>query len=117
MCSATRLFTFFAVVVGFFAAIFTVDIFKSYRQRIIDVIPGYVKDTFTNYYDVKRLTKVFTPEELGNDKGVDGSPVYLAVLSQVFDAKGRKRHGPGSGNELFLYTFIFLNKRLGKTSM
>ena len=66
MCSATRLFTFFAVVVGFFAVIFTVDIFKPYRQNIIDVIPGYVNDTFTNYYDVKRLTKVFTQEELGN---------------------------------------------------
>ena len=102
MCSATRLFTFFAVVVGFFAVIFTVDIFKPYRQKIIDVIPGYVKDTFTNYYDVKRLTKVFTQEELGNYKGVDGSPVYLAVLGQVFDVtKGRKHYGPGGGYEFF----------------
>jgi len=96
------LFTFFAVVVGFFAVIFTVGIFKPYRQKIIDVIPGNVKDTFTNYYDVKRLTKVFTQEELGNYKGVDGSPVYLAVLGHVFDVtKGRKHYGPGGGYEFF----------------
>jgi hypothetical protein len=62
MCSATRLFTFVAVVIGFVAVIFTVDIFKPYRQNIIDVIPGYAKDTFTNYYDLKGLTKVFTQE-------------------------------------------------------
>ena len=111
MCSATRLFTFFAVVVGFFAVIFTVDIFKPYRQNIIDVIPGYVKDAFTNYYDVKRLTKVFTQEELGNYKGVDGSPVYLAVLGQVFDVtKGRKHYGPGGGYEFFAGIKYMSNK-------
>ena len=35
-------------------------------------------------------------------KGVDGSPVYLAVLGQVFDVtKGRKHYGTGGGYEIF----------------
>ena len=59
MCSATRLFTFFAVVVGFFAVIFTVDIFKPYRQNIIDVIPGYVNDTFTIIMILKDWQKFY----------------------------------------------------------
>jgi hypothetical protein len=80
---------------------------------VVILLPGDKNRTFKNFYmsifnnvDVKRLTKVFTQEELGNYKGVDGSPVYLAVLGQVFDVtKGRKHYGPGGGYEFFRTLF------------
>lgn len=104
MSLVSRLFTLVAILVAAFAVIFTVDIFKPYRQKIIDVIPDSIRNSLISISDVKRMKsgKVYTKEELSKYKGENGSPVYLAVLGHVFDVtKGKKHYGPGGGYEFF----------------
>lgn len=99
MISCIRLFTLTAVIVAVFAAIFTIDIFKPYRQLILDNIPSSISGRATSS---SSKSKLFTKEELSQYKGTDGSPVYLAVLGHVFDVtKGKKHYGPGGGYEFF----------------
>lgn len=46
--------------------------------------------------------KLFTKEELTKFTGKDNSPVYLAILGDVFDvSKGRKHYGQGGGYHFF----------------
>lgn len=46
--------------------------------------------------------RVFTVSELANHRGIDGSPVYLAVRGKIYDVNSSARlYGPGGPYHLF----------------
>ena len=47
-------------------------------------------------------TRIFTKEELANNKGENGGDIYLAFMGRVFDVtRGRDYYGPGGGYAFF----------------
>lgn len=100
-----RVFLLLSVLVCALAVLFTVDVFQTYRDAILDQMPASVKESVEDYVErvqsligFKSAPQMFTKEELALYKGKNGGPIYLAILGKVFDvSRGRKHYGPDGG--------------------
>lgn len=78
--------------------------YVEYRNVVLSWLPF-----LTSPLASKLTGKLFTKEELSKYRGKDGSPVYLAILGEVFDvSSGRKHYGEGGGYHFFAGTNCFI---------
>ncbi|WAR02257.1 NEUFC-like protein [Mya arenaria] len=92
----TKLVLLFSVLLVVISFLLTKEEFKDYRHILLSFIP------FFNYSTAVSSGRIFTKEELAKYSGKDKTPVYLAIIGDVFDVtKGRKHYGEGGGYHFF----------------
>jgi len=105
-----------SVLVGCFAAFFTLPVFRSYRETIVSLLTVSSlrwfneDDRSASLHSVVRTNNdaVFSQEALMIYDGSDYSTgIYLAILGSVYDvSSGRKHYGPDGSYGFFSGLFL-----------
>lgn len=85
------------VIIGVITVLLSYGDYGEYRDLALLWLP-FLTSPFASQFS----GKLFTKEELSKFTGRDNTPVYLAILGEVFDvSSGRKHYGEGGGYHFF----------------